>query len=92
MALPAPEVVSSRRTIDEIDQALVELLARRRAVVKELFAKKRALGLPLFDALREAELLEARRRQALSLGVAPEFVEAIFRRVLDDSHMIDADE
>ena len=92
MIVPAPDVVSSRRTIDEIDHALVELLARRRAVVKDLFAKKRALGLPLRDPTREAELLEKRRNQALSLGVPPEFVEAIFRRVLEDSHTIDADE
>ncbi|HRI63808.1 MAG TPA: chorismate mutase [Polyangium sp.] len=92
MTEPAAEVVSSRRTIDEIDHALVELLARRRAVVKDLFAKKRVLGLPLIDPLREAALLEVRRGQAQSLGVPAEFVEDIFRRILEDSHGLDVAE
>jgi chorismate mutase / prephenate dehydrogenase len=68
------------------------LLARRRAVVKDLFAKKLALGLPLIDPSRESELFEVRRRQAQSLGVPPEFVEAIFRRILEDSHGLDGAE
>lgn len=89
MAAPVAEIVSSRRIIDEIDHALIELLARRRAVVRELFAKKQALGLPLVDPVRETELLEERRAHALALGVSPEFVEAIFRKVLEDSHGID---
>lgn len=87
-----PEVVLSRRTIDEIDHALLELLARRRTIVRDLFAKKRALGLPLSDPEREAQLIEERRAHGATLGVPAEFVEVIFRSILADSHKIDATE
>jgi chorismate mutase-like protein len=88
-ALPA-EVVASRVVIDEIDHAIVELLARRRRVVADLFAKKRALGLPLFDAERESVLLEERRAFAERAGVPSRLVEGVFRKVLEDSHHFDA--
>ena len=89
MAVPPVEVALSRGIIDDIDHAILELLARRRAVVKSLFAKKQALGVPLLDPKRESELIAERCAYARSLGVSPEFVEVIFRKVLDDSHAID---
>ncbi len=88
-ALPA-EVALSRGIIDDIDHAIIELLARRRAVVKGIFAKKKTLGLPLVDPGRESELVHDRCAYGRSLGVSPEFVEVIFRQVLEDSHSIDA--
>lgn len=90
MSAPPHDVVLSRRTIDETDHAILELLARRRAIVKDLFAKKRTLGLPLSDPEREAALLEERQAFGRTLGVPAELVEAIFRSILADSHKIDA--
>lgn len=89
-AAPA-EVIASRRTIDEIDQTLVVLLARRQAVVRDLFAKKRALGLSLFDPVREDELMRERRVWAEACGISPEFVATIFRAVLESSHRLDGE-
>lgn len=83
------EIVLSRQLIDELDHSILELLARRRVVVKELFAKKRALGLPLIDPTRESELIAERAAHGSALGVAPGFVEAIFRKILEDSHTLD---
>jgi chorismate mutase/prephenate dehydrogenase len=91
MSVPSAEFALSRGIIDDIDHAIIELLARRRAVVKGLFAKKQALGLPFVDAVRESELIADRCAYGRSLGVSPEFVEAIFRKVLADSHAIDGD-
>jgi chorismate mutase len=89
MAALPEEIVLSRRTIDELDHSIVELLARRRAIVKELFAKKRALGLPFVDPVREAELIAERSAYGRELGIPHEFVEAIFRKILEDSHTLD---
>jgi chorismate mutase len=90
--MPAPpvDVALSRGIIDDIDHAIIELLARRRAVVLALFAKKRALGLPLVDPKRESELIQDRCAYGQTLGVSPEFVEVVFRKVLEDSHALDA--
>lgn len=92
MTAPPAEVVASRRTIDEIDEAIVDLLARRQAIVRDLFAKKRALGVPLTDRVREDELMQERRAWAVVRGISPEFVAAIFREVLENSHRIDTGE
>jgi chorismate mutase len=90
MTAPQDHVADSRRIIDEIDHALIDLLARRRTVVKDLFAKKQAFGLPLVDAERETQLLEERQTYAHAKGVSAALVASIFRKVLEDSHSIDA--
>jgi chorismate mutase/prephenate dehydrogenase len=86
MTAPPGEVVAARVAIDEIDHAIVDLLARRRALVAELFSSKRALGLPLYDAARESALLEERRNYAERLGVPSKLVDVLFAAVLEDSH------
>ncbi|MDI1479730.1 chorismate mutase [Polyangium sp. y55x31] len=80
------EVSETRRALDELDHALLDLVARRRALVGALFAKKRALGLPRVDPAREAELVADRRAYAERLGVPPELAESIFRAILEDGH------
>ncbi len=86
MAAPPGEVAAARVAIDEIDHAIVDLLARRRALVVELFSNKRALGLSLYDAERESALLEERRNYAERLGVPSKLVDVLFAAVLEDSH------
>jgi chorismate mutase len=86
------EIAESRRVIDELDHALIDLLARRRRVVKELFVKKQALGLSFVDSEREAQLLDERQKYAQARGVSGALVTAIFRKVLEDSHSIDTGE
>jgi len=88
MSAPPPEIAAMRKAIDEVDHALLELVARRRSLVAEVFAKKRALGLPLVDAAREADLVEERRAFAEALGVPGELAERLFRALLDDSHAL----
>ncbi|MRG92407.1 chorismate mutase [Polyangium spumosum] len=80
------EVNETRTALDELDHELLDLVARRRALVSALFVKKRALGLPLVDPVREAELLAERRAYAERLGVPAELAGAIFRAILEDSH------
>jgi chorismate mutase-like protein len=87
-ALPA-EIVASRGAIDEIDHTIVELLARRRGLVADLFVHKRAFGLPMLDPARETALIDERCAYAERLGIPAEFVEVVFRAVLDDSHTLE---
>jgi chorismate mutase/prephenate dehydrogenase len=86
MSAPPPEIAAMRQAIDEVDHALLELVARRRALVGEVFARKRALGVPLVDAAREAELVRERRAFAEGLGVPGELAERLLHVLLDDSH------
>jgi chorismate mutase-like protein len=86
MAEPPPEIAAMRAAIDEVDHALLELCARRREVVASMFAAKRALGLPLLDPAREADLLAERRAFAARVGVPEGLAEKLFRALLEGSH------
>jgi chorismate mutase/prephenate dehydrogenase len=74
-----------RRRIDDIDEKLVDLLARRRRVVDEVVACKRARRLPVYHPAREEDLLSRRRRQAVEQGIDPDFLEELFRFILRQS-------
>jgi chorismate mutase len=73
---------ATRADIDALDDAIVDLLARRAEVVAALWAAKRAEGRPLHDAAREAEVLARVRVRAAARGIDPDAVEATFRTVL----------
>jgi chorismate mutase/prephenate dehydrogenase len=71
-----------RATIDALDRELLQLTARRMAVVAEVAAYKRAHGLRVRDPARERALLAERARDAAELGLPAAEVEAIFRLLL----------
>jgi chorismate mutase/prephenate dehydrogenase len=71
-----------RAEIDALDAELLEVLARRMAVVAEIAAHKRLHGLRVRDSAREREVLDDRVRRADALGLPPGEVEPIFRTLL----------
>jgi chorismate mutase/prephenate dehydrogenase len=71
-----------RREIDQIDQQMVQLLARRRAVVQRVAEVKQRHDLQLYHPAREENLISARRTEAARAGLDPDFVEDIFRTVM----------
>lgn len=79
-------LLEKRARIDALDRALLEIVARRRALVGELFEAKRRHNLPLIDPAREGALLTERRASAERLGVPPDLAERIFQAILDASH------
>ena len=76
-----------RDEIDDIDQQLVALLAKRRAVTTNVGLLKSEVGMPIFAPEREASLLKVRRQQAIDAGLSPELIEDILRRLMQDSYV-----
>jgi len=76
-----------RNEIDDIDSQLVALLARRRAVTTKVGLLKSEAGMPIFAPEREADLLKLRRQQAIDVGLSPELIEDILRRLMQDSYI-----
>lgn len=58
---------------------LVDLLARRLALMPAVARAKRAQGLALVDPEREGRVVEAARKRARAAGLDPASVEALFR-------------
>ncbi|EKE76741.1 bifunctional chorismate mutase/prephenate dehydrogenase [Gallaecimonas xiamenensis] len=75
-----------RSRIDEVDQALLELLDQRLALVREVGEVKREHGLPIYAPDREASMLAKRRAEAEQRGLSPDLIEDILRRCMRESY------
>lgn len=75
-----------REKIDQVDHALLDLLAQRLALVAEVGKIKHQHGLPVYAPEREAAMIEARRQDADKLGVPADLVEDILRRIMRESY------
>ena len=82
-ALP-PELSSLRQSIDNIDAALVHLLAERFKATQRVGHLKAAEGLPPADLGREAEQIERLRRLAQESGLDPVFAEKFLGFIVEE--------
>jgi len=71
-----------RNEVDEIDAALVELIARRLRIVDAVSAAKAVRAQPVRDPGREREVLDRVESAAIDLGVPGELVRRIFRELV----------
>lgn len=85
---PAPELEALRRSIDDLDARILELVAERVKVVLAVGQFKRTNNLAAYDPERERKMLER------LCGQAPEPLDAgtvrrIFERLIDESRRIE---
>jgi chorismate mutase / prephenate dehydrogenase len=85
LSYAASELDELRRRIEALDERLVELLADRSEVVGEIASLKRRHNLPIHHPAREEDLISRRRAQARGLGLDPEHVDDLFRRIFRQS-------
>lgn len=85
------ELTALRDQIDEVDKALLSLLARRLELVAEVGEVKSCHGLPIYVPEREAAMLASRRKEAESLGVPADLIEDVLRRVMRESYSSEND-
>ncbi|QCR37023.1 bifunctional chorismate mutase/prephenate dehydrogenase [Nissabacter sp. SGAir0207] len=85
------ELTALRDQIDEVDKALLDLLAKRLSLVAEVGEVKSRYGLPIYVPEREASMLASRRKEAESLGVPPDLIEDVLRRVMRESYSSEND-
>lgn len=85
------ELTALRDQIDEVDKALLDLLAKRLELVAEVGEVKSRYGLPIYVPEREASMLASRRKEAEALGVPPDLIEDVLRRVMRESYSSEND-
>ena len=73
-----------RSSIDNIDAALVLLLAERFRVTKQVGVHKASVGLPVADPDREEQQIARLRELAASANLDPSFSEKFLRLVIDE--------
>ncbi|MDN4503697.1 bifunctional chorismate mutase/prephenate dehydrogenase [Alteromonadaceae bacterium BrNp21-10] len=75
-----------RQQIDQLDSELVNILAKRAQVTKQIGELKSKTGTPIYVPEREAELLKKRRLQGKQAGISPDLIEDTLRRVMRESY------
>lgn len=75
-----------RHKIDALDSELVQILAKRSALTRQVGEFKSKTGLPIYVPSREAQLLESRKAQAKEVGLSESLIEDVLRRVMRESY------
>ena len=70
-----------RDQIDQIDSQLIELLAKRFEVVKQVGMYKKEHNIPPLQSTRWQEVLETRMQHARDIALDAEFVEDVWTRI-----------
>lgn len=79
-----PGLASARATIDNIDAAVIHILAERFRCTQEVGRLKAELGLPPADPEREQRQIERLRRLADESGLDPVFAEKLLRFIVTE--------
>lgn len=74
-----------RRQIDEVDNQLLELLAKRMRISREIGTYKKENGLTVVQTARYSEILEKRGAQASLCGMTSQFIRDIFEHIHEES-------
>lgn len=82
----AEELQNLREQIDQVDKSLLSLLAKRMQLVAEVGEVKNRHGLPIYAPDREASMLASRRNDAQKMGISPDLIEDVLRRVMRESY------
>lgn len=81
---PDPMLASFRASIDNIDAALIHILAERFRITKAVGAYKAANSLPASDPGREERQIARLRKLAEDAQLDPEFSEKFLRFIIDE--------
>ena len=74
-----------RKQIDEIDNQLMDMLAKRMKVCREIGHYKKEHNMTVLQASRYNEILNKRGVQGTLCGMAPEFVAKVFESIHEES-------
>ena len=74
-----------RRQIDAIDEQLLELLAKRMRISKEIGTYKKEHNMPILQSPRYSEILENRSSMGEQMDLSTEFVKNILREIHEES-------
>ncbi|MFT4216170.1 MAG: chorismate mutase [Micropruina sp.] len=79
-----PELARLRASIDNLDSALIYLLAERFKITRRVGELKAEVGLPPADPDREARQIERLRTVAQDAHLDPEFAEKLLNFIVSE--------
>jgi chorismate mutase len=74
-----------RRQIDTIDEGLLELMAKRMRISREIGIYKKEHNMPILQTPRYGEILDNRSRMGVSMDMNADFVKKIYSEIHEES-------
>ena len=74
-----------RNQIDNIDERLLELLAKRMRISREIGVYKKEHNMPILQTPRYGEILENRMKMGTTMDLNPDFVKKILSEIHEES-------
>lgn len=74
-----------RKQIDEVDEQLLTILAKRMRISKEIGTYKKEHNMPILQSGRYNDILENRAKQGAALDLSAEFVTEIMKAIHEES-------
>lgn len=78
-------ITQLRHQIDDLDNQLMDLLAKRMRVCREIGQYKKEHNMTVLQSQRYGEILDKRGAQGALCGMAPEFVARVFESIHEES-------
>ena len=78
-----------RSRIDQLDGALIAIIAERLAVCRQVADVKAGSNTPVIQPARVRDVVVTRRQEAIEAGIDPDFAEQLFRVLLTETHRIE---
>ena len=78
-------LASLRKNIDELDNELIDLLAKRMRISRQIGEHKKEHGMAIVQTKRYSEILDKRGAQGSLMGIDPECVKNIFEHIHEES-------
>ena len=82
---PAESLVQLRRQIDQLDNELLEVLAKRMNISREIGTYKRDHNMPVVQPNRYGDVMSTRILAAKSMGIGEEFMRSILSAIHEES-------
>ena len=77
------EIKQLRKRIDDVDEQILRSLSQRAEICRSIGSVKEKHGFPIQDFPRENDVYVHIRERAAELGLDPNHVEAIYRKIVN---------
>ena len=79
------QAATIEKQIDEIDEQLLSILAKRMKISKEIGVYKKEQNMPILQSGRYNDILENRTKQGQAMDLSAEFVAGIMKSIHEES-------
>jgi len=74
-----------RKEIDSIDDSIIQLLSKRKGIVKKISEIKKQKNKPIIDEGREQEIIGRIKKIAKENGLDENFIESVYEMIINNS-------